>query len=91
MDAETVLKKVARHFQLSENQLTGKRTGHRDERGMALELIYRYCGASQARIGQLVGLDYTAVSRERKRLRDRIESDKRLKKRLQEIEVSGLS
>jgi hypothetical protein len=32
-----------------------------------------------------------AVSRERKRLRDRIESDKHLKKRLIEIEVSLLS
>jgi REP element-mobilizing transposase RayT len=91
MDAKTVLKKVARYFKLSENQLTGKRTGHRDERGIALEWIYRHCGASQPRIGELVGLDYTAVSRERKRLRDRIESDNRLKKRLQEIEVSVLS
>jgi len=42
-------------------------------------------------LGALVGLDYTAVSRERKRLRDRIESDKALKKRLIEIEVSVLS
>jgi predicted transcriptional regulator len=58
---------------------------------MALELMYRYGGASQARIGELVGLDYTAVSRERKRLRDRIESDKGLKKRLETIERSVLS
>ena len=42
-------------------------------------------------LGALVGLYYTAVSRERKRLRDRIESDKRLKKRLIEIEVAVLS
>jgi len=80
---------VARDFALAESQL--KRTGHRDERGMALELMYRHGGASQAQIGELVGLDYTAVSRERKRLRDRIESDNRLKKRLQEIEVSVVS
>jgi hypothetical protein len=40
---------------------------------------------------ELVGLDYTAVSRERKRLRDRIESDKRLKKGLREIEAFVLS
>jgi hypothetical protein len=37
-----------------------------------------------------MGLDYTAVSRERKRLRDRIESEKGLKKRLREIETSIL-
>jgi hypothetical protein len=53
--------------------------------------MYRHGGASQARIGELVGLDYTAVSRERTRLRERIESDKRLKKRLIEIELSLLS
>jgi hypothetical protein len=91
MDPATVIKKVARYFTLNERQLTGKRTGHRDERGMALELMYRYSGASQVRIGELVGLYYTAVSRERTRLRNRIESNKRLKKRLQEIEASVLS
>jgi REP element-mobilizing transposase RayT len=91
MDPGAVLKKVARYFQVPESHLTAKRTGRRDERGIALELMYRHCGASQARIGELVGLDYTAVSRERKRLRERIESDKRLKKRLEEIEISVLS
>jgi hypothetical protein len=65
--------------------------GDRDERGIALELMYRHGDASQARIGEIVGLDYTAVSQERTRLRDRIESDKRLKKRLIEIEASLLS
>jgi hypothetical protein len=75
---------------MAETQLTGKRTGHRDERAIVLELMYRYGGASQARIGELVGLDYTAVSRERKRLRDRIESDKRLGEKLKAIEASAL-
>jgi hypothetical protein len=65
--------------------------GIRVERGIALELMYRHCGASQVRIGELVGLDYTAVSRERTRLRNRIESDNKLKKRLQEIEGAVLS
>jgi putative transposase len=90
IDPGTVLKKVARYFSVADSRLTAKRTGHRDERAMALELMYRYGGASQARIGELVGLDYTAVSRERKRLRDRIESDKGLKKRLETIERSVL-
>ena len=49
-----VLKKVTRYFQLSERQLTGKRTGRRDERGVALELLYRLGGTSQARIGDLI-------------------------------------
>jgi chromosomal replication initiation ATPase DnaA len=90
IDSAQILRPVARYLGLSEAELTGKRTGHCDERGIALELMYRYSGASQSRIGQLVGLDYTAVSRERKRLRDEIESDNKLKKRLGEIEASLL-
>jgi REP element-mobilizing transposase RayT len=91
IDPAKVLRAVARYCKLAENQLAVKRTGYRNERAIALELMYRHGGGSQTRIGELVGLDYTAVSRERKRLRDRIESDKRLKKRLNEIEVSLLS
>jgi REP element-mobilizing transposase RayT len=91
IDPAKILRAVARYCKLAGNQLTGKRTGYRDERAIALELMYRHGGASQARIGELVGLDYTAVSRERTRLRERIESDKRLKKRLIEIELSLLS
>jgi chromosomal replication initiation ATPase DnaA len=90
-DPRAMLKKVARYFQVPEIQLTGKRTGLRDERGMALELMHRYCDASQTQIGQLVGLDYTAVSRERTRLRNRIEPDRSLKRRLHEVEISVLS
>lgn len=91
MDSGTILKAVAGYFRLAQTQLIGKRTGHRNERAIALELMYRYGGVSQARIGELVGLDYTAVSRERTRLRERAESDKRLKKRLREVELSLLS
>jgi hypothetical protein len=67
VDPGTILRGGARYFRLAATQFTGKRTGHRDERGIALEVMYRHCGASQAPIGELVGLDYTAVSRERKR------------------------
>ncbi len=70
----------------------GKRKGHRDERGVALELMYRHAGISQAEIGRLMGgLDYTAVSRERERLREKILEDKRLSKAIEEIETTLLS
>jgi hypothetical protein len=64
---------------------------HKAQDYQAFLSIHRHCAASQARLGALVGLDYTAVSRERKRLRDRVESDKGLHKRLVDIEVSVLS
>jgi REP element-mobilizing transposase RayT len=91
MDPAVILRTVARYCGVAENQLARKRTGHRDERAIALELMYRHGGSSQARIGELVGLDYTAVSRERKRLCQRIESDKRLKGKLEKIAAAVLS
>jgi len=67
--------------------LTDKRTRFRDERAVAMEMIYRYAGISQMEIGRMFeGLDYTAVSRERTRLR-RIEEEPALSKAVKEIEV----
>jgi len=85
-----VITAVARYYGVKEQQLVGKRTGLRDERAVALELIYRHGGIRQAKIGQLFGgLDYTAVSRERTRLRNKAEQNAKLRKALAEIE-SGL-
>lgn len=83
-----VLRAVARYYGVKEEQLKGKRTGLRDERAVALELVYRHGGGiRQAEIGRLFGgLDYTAVSRERKRLRDKAEQDKKLRRAVTEIE-----
>ena len=82
-----VLRAAARYYGVKEEQLTGKRTGLRDERAVALELVYRHGGGiKQAEIGRLFGgLDYTAVSRERKRLRDKAEQDNKLRRALVEI------
>ena len=57
-----------------------------------MELMYRYSGVSQAEIGKVLGnLHYTAVSRERKRLRERVENDKTVKTALEKIETSLVS
>ncbi len=83
-----VLRAVARYYGVEEERLTGKRTGLRDERAVALELVYRHGGAiKQAAIGRLFGgLDYTAVSRERKRLREKVESDANLRRAVAKLE-----
>ena len=85
---QTVLREVARYFAVPEKQLTTKRSGFRDERAVAMEMIYRYAGISQAEIGKMFGgLDYTAVSRERTRLRQRIEEVPALSKAVRGIEI----
>jgi chromosomal replication initiation ATPase DnaA len=54
-----------------------------------MELIYRYGSVSQAEIGKaLGGLDYTAVSRERKRLRAEAQQERTLRAALHEIETT---
>jgi len=88
VDPEEVLKAIGRYFQLKAEQLSSKRTKYRDERAIGMELMYRYSGVKQVEIGRRVGgVDYTAVSRERKRLRERMERDRRLKRSVENIEA----
>jgi len=57
-----------------------------------MELMYRRGSVGQAEIGTVPGsLDYTAVSRERERLRERLEKERVLKDALDEIESSLMS
>ncbi len=89
LELKGVLKAVARHFGLAEEEIARRRTGYRNERAMVMELMYRYSGVSQAEIGQtLGGLDYSAVSRERKRLREKAQNEKGLRAVFGKIETS---
>jgi chromosomal replication initiation ATPase DnaA len=88
-DLKSVLKIVAGYFNLPQEKLVGRRTEWRDERAIAMELIYRYGGVSQPDVGKVMGdLDYTAVSRERKRLREKIKTERGLKAALDAIGIS---
>jgi hypothetical protein len=48
-------------------------------RQVAMELCYRYCPMTQRDIGDLFGVDYSTVSQNRRRLKLRMESEKKLK------------
>jgi hypothetical protein len=51
-----------------------------NERSMLMELLYRFCPITQPEIGRLVGgIDYSAVSRERKRFRNRLADEPKLR------------
>lgn len=72
---------AARYFQIEPSQLRRKRSGYRDQRGLLMELMYRYGGMSQKEVGEyLGGMDYTAVSHERRRIRERQEGNDTLEK-----------
>jgi putative transposase len=55
-------------------------------RQVAMELCYRYCPTTQRDIGDLFGVDYSTVSQNRKRLKLRMGSDKKLKAQFEELE-----
>jgi hypothetical protein len=57
-----------------------------DLRRLAMDLLYRYGGMKGVAIGELLGIDYSAVSQERKRLRERVDHDRELEKLMQKFE-----
>jgi REP-associated tyrosine transposase len=84
-----IVREVCRRLGVKEKEISGKRIGSRDERAAAMEMLYRHGEMSQAAIGKVLGgLDYTTVSRERKRLRERAKEDKKLGIALAAIEDS---
>ena len=87
-----ILRKGAKYFRVGPDALVRKRSGHRDERALLMELMYRHGGLRQAQIGEYFGgLDYTAVSHERQRIRRKISESKRIKQWANDLEVMVLS
>ncbi|MBI5591159.1 MAG: transposase [Deltaproteobacteria bacterium] len=82
-------------------QITGKRTEELCQRGrsiaeraLLMEVLYRCCDITQPDIGRLVGgVDYSAVSQARKRLREKMANDKNLKWKYDKIieQLMGMS
>jgi REP-associated tyrosine transposase len=57
-----------------------------DLRRLAMDLLYRCGGLRGPEVGMLLGIDYSAVSQERKRLRERVARDPKLKEMMQRLE-----
>ena len=64
--------------------------GKGEVRRIAMDLLYRLGGLKGPAIGALFGVDYSAVSQERKRLREQIGRDQALTELMQRLE-HGLS
>ena len=88
---DEVLKKVSRALGVKAEELVGKRPARRDYRGLVMEMMYRHGRMGQREIGRRIGgLDYSTVSRERKRLREKMAVDRELNRLVQKTE-RGLS
>jgi transposase len=51
-----------------------------------MEMLYRYGGMNNREIGEMLGVDYSTVSVGRKRLGDRMERDRKLRRRVGELQ-----
>ncbi len=51
-----------------------------------MELLYRHGGMNNREIGEMLGVDYSTVSVGRKRLGDRMEQDRKLRRRVGGLE-----
>ena len=56
-------------------------------RQIAMDLLYRVGGLSGTEIGEMMGVDYSTVSLGRKRLREKLKSDKHLSQIIKRVEA----
>jgi len=54
---------------------------------MTMELLYRLGGLKGTEIGKIMGVGYTSVSQERRRLRERLQKDRKIRTLLSRIEM----
>ena len=86
VEPEKILRMVCKEMGVrSEELLMRGYKGH--ARGLLMELWYRYGGMNQREIGELMGVDYSAVSVGRKRFHAMLEKDRKLQKHLERIKI----
>ncbi|MBS3809126.1 MAG: hypothetical protein KGY38_03090, partial [Desulfobacterales bacterium] len=82
---EDLIKEVSQFLGKDEDEIC-RRGKNSADRAVLMELLYRFCDITQAEVGRLVGgIDYSAVSVARKRLRLKMESDADLRQRFEDI------
>jgi chromosomal replication initiation ATPase DnaA len=81
VEPEALLKQAADYFRLSKADLTKKRGQHRQQRALVMELLHRYSGLKQRMIGERFGgLDEGLVSRDRRAIREKIETEPKIRR-----------
>ena len=87
LEPEVVLGILQRDCGISEESLK-VRNSNGVMRGIAAELLYKYCEITQAQIGHLLGdIDYMSVSQLRRRLKEKMNQDVGIRKRYAEVEA----
>ena len=80
-----VISEVADFYNVEADGLQDRRTKLKDLRRMAMELSYRYSNCKQKEIGAIFGVDYSTVSQNRLRLKNKLKSNRKLKKQYDQV------
>jgi len=81
---ETILKAIEKETGKGINEIKKEKGLYRQ---MAMDLLYRVGGLKGREIGVMMGVGYTAVSQERRRLREKAQRDKKLRVLMGRIET----
>jgi len=84
VESERIIKTITEELNIDRGELLRKRSrGY--SRSLLMEMLYRYGGMNQREIGELMGVDYSAVSVGRKRFQVLQVKDRTLMKRIGNI------
>jgi len=84
VEPERIIRVICEVLEVEREELLRRRSKG-VARGILMEMLYRYGGMNQREIGELVGIDYSAVSVMRKRLRALQEKDRNLSARIERM------
>jgi len=87
---ERVLSAVMERFRTTREEILRNRY-QGPARSIAMELLYRHAGMNQREIGELMGVDYSSVSVARKRLRDQMMGNEKLRRHFDGVEEGLIS
>lgn len=84
VEPERIIRLIGEVFKVKREELL-KRGYKGVARGVLMETLYRYGGMKQREIGELMGIDYSAVSVIRKRLLTLLEKDRKLRMNIERV------
>ena len=88
---EQIIEKVAKAGDTQATDLRNRKTKLKVLRQMAMELSYRYSNNKQSEIGAIFGVDYSTVSQNRARLKNKLKSSRKLKRQFKRIQEQILN
>lgn len=80
---DKILKVISRHTDKTDEEILSEKGPVRQ---IAMELLFRYGGLKGVEIAEIMNVDYSTVSKERKRLRERLKKDVRLRRLVESVE-----